>query len=178
VIDEMDQTIHDFCTRASHWLQRATGLTCYFVARVGVTLTAISVMANIANYFFPFLPGRTDMVTVALSVLILIDCIPRSIACQRGDEAVGSNAKPAELMRFTRGPFWRVLWVGFAIFDLAYMHWLSRPFASFIQDSAFALGCAVFYNFINVTPLPPGTSKLREWIRGFFSSRELARQEN
>jgi len=40
------------------------------------------------------------------------------------------------------------------------------------------LGFALFYNFINVTPLPPGTSKLKEWIKGFFSTPELARQEN
>jgi hypothetical protein len=178
MIAALDQAIHNFCTSVSHRLQRTTGLTCYFIARVGVSLAALNVLASIVNYFFPFLPERTDLVLAVLSALLLWSCVNCSIACQRGDEATGSDAKPAELMPYMGTAFWRVLWVAWAIFGLAAVHWLSHALASFVQDGAFSLGFALFYNFINVTPLPPGTSKLKEWIKGFFSTPELARQEN
>jgi len=178
MIDRMDAVVNGYCTKFSHALQRATGLTCYFVARIGLGLLALSIISEIINYYFRFLPERTSILTMVLCAIILIACVSRSIAIQKGEDSIGRNVKPAELMRYMDGAGWRLLWIVFSIIDI-FAFKPSHPVTSFIQDEAFALGCALFYNFIIVTPLPPGQNKVREWIKGLFSPpAELAKQEN
>jgi hypothetical protein len=167
VIDALDDKIHTICTSLSHKLQQFCGLTNYFIARVGVALTAISVIADVINYYHRFLPFASGIVGVVFDGLILISCISRSIACQRGDESVGNNTKPAHVLFYTERPFWRVLWVALTIWDTAIAVFSTNPLLAWLQLGTFSLGCAVFYNFIIVTPMPPGTNKVREWLSSF-----------
>src|SRR5271168_5052658 len=95
LIDKTDAVIHDACTKFSHRLQRATGLTCYFVAKVGVGLIALSCIAEIINYYFRFLPDPTSLFLTVLSVIILLSCVLRSVVIQKGEDSIGQNTKPA-----------------------------------------------------------------------------------
>jgi hypothetical protein len=167
VIDTIDDAMHAACTKFSHRLQQFCGLTNYFIARIGVGCTAISVIAGVINYYHQFLPMKSGIIEVVLGILILLSCVSRSIACQKGEDSVGANVKPAHVLFYTERPFWRVLWVGFSVMDFFFM-FLHHPwFLAWIQTGAFSFGCALFYNFIIVNPLPPGTSKIREFLNSF-----------
>jgi hypothetical protein len=173
------------CTKFSHRLQWATGLTCYFVARVGSGFCAINVMASMINYYFRFLPDRTSGVLLVINSMLLVLLVRDTMLCQRAEDSISRGIKPAELVIYdlTHAPFFRVFWIVAAAFDLLVLliRACTHPFhlfQSFLQNVAFSLGCALFYNFIVVNPMPPGTSKLREWVSRIFQAPKLAYQEN
>lgn len=184
LFNKLDQAILNFCTKFSHKLQRATGITCYFLARIGVALTAISVIADAINYFHQFLPGKTILFSVAVDGMILLSCFLRSVACQRGEESIGESTKPSELLLYMQTGLWRLVWVVFLVVDLftTATHVFGakhQPFmGTFLQQVMFSLGLSLFYYFIAVDPLPPGTSKVREWLSNFGRVLKPAYQTN
>src|SRR5271170_3934251 len=143
LIDKTDAVIHDACTKFSHRLQRATGLTCYFVARIGVGISALSLIASIINYYFPFLPMPTTVFEVVLGSVVLVSFFLRSVACQKADDALGSNVKPAQLLFYMTGPGWRLLWTGLMVIDffsfLLHAYFKGNPVGSFLQFQCFSL---------------------------------------
>lgn len=181
MVSLIDDAVQARCTKFSHALQRATGLTCYFVARLGTALAATDLIANAVNYYFRFLPSASTLFDVVICALLLFGMVQRSNACHKADEKLGDNVKPAELRPYTGGrfdAFWRVLWVFFSVVFLPMMFYYKPLFLSFVQNEAFQLGVAIFYNFVNVTPMPPGSNKVREWVKGLFAKRVLVPQEN
>jgi hypothetical protein len=166
-IDTIDDAMHAACTKFSHRLQQFCGLTNYFVARIGVALTAICIIASVINYFYQFLPEKSSFLLVVLGGLILISCVSRSIACQKGEDSIGDNVKPAHVLFYQERPLWRVVWVGFAIMDFCFSFMHHPWILALIQTWFFSLGCALFYNFIIVNPLPPGKNKVKEWLNSF-----------
>lgn len=169
-LDKLDKAILNFCTKFSHNIQRNIGLTCYFIARIGVAFTAISVIADVINYYHQFLPNKSIMANVVIGGLIMVSCFLRSLACQKAEDSIGSNTKPAALLLYTQGGFWRLIWLGFLCLDLAttavsvFGAHHTPLIATFEQHVFFSLGLSLFYYFIAVDPLPPGTSKVREWF--------------
>lgn len=179
IIDTADDKLHAACTKFSHKLQQFCGLSNYFIARIGVAFTAISTIANAINYYHQFLPSKSDFIMVVLGGLILISCVSRSIACQKGEDSIGNNTKPSHVLFYSERPFWRVLWVCMAIVDsLLTLNHLNAWFLSWIQIGAFSVGCALFYNFIIVNSLPPGTNKMREFFSNFGRQPVPVRVEN
>lgn len=174
IITTIDDAIHTACTRFSHKLQQFCGLTNYFVARIGVGFTAICVIADVINYYYRFLPEPSSLFLVVISLLILLSCIHRSIACQHGEDKVGENVKPASVLYYTERPFWRVIWTGLAVMDTGFAFRHSPFVLSWLQLGAFSFGCALFYNFIIVNPLPPGKNKVKEWLSNFGRQPQLA----
>jgi hypothetical protein len=171
IVFSIDKRINKFCTVVSHRLQRGTGLTCYFIARVGVGMMGLDVIAEIINAFFRFLPNKTPLVITFICCFVLLMCINRSRLCQRADDTLG-EALPRGLMAEIVGElnaFFRVFWLVWAIFDLAiFFAWPPHSLGRFIQQCLFSMGAFIFHNFVAVFPLPPGKSKVSEWIKAML----------
>lgn len=158
-------------TKFSHYLQRTLGITNYFVAKIGIALASLALSMGILDYFIPFLHSHTTKFSFFIKGLCIIDMIWRSFLCSKAEEAMyESDVKPAFLLRLSGNTFWRLCWIGFLAIDLAYFpgSWKKNHLPDIVDENFFSLGLAIFYYFIAVNPLPPGKSKVREWINGLF----------
>ena len=165
----LDAAILIACTKFSHALQRTLGLTCYFVAKIGVALTAVSVMLDVINYFFPFLAFKTSAILLCVSGLMFMIMVGQSICLAKAEDRLwsGDGVKPAELMPYVRSGTWRVFLVHLFVLNILWF-WTGPPFhywlCEFAERIFFPLGLVVFYYFVAVDPLPPGKSKIRSLI--------------
>jgi hypothetical protein len=167
VLKKIDSAILAGCTRFSHWLQRMTGLTNYFVANVGTGCAAIGMMLRIALFD-----------TVIYGAMMFV-AISTSLNCTRAqdDFLSGKITKPAELqMYYSLGNFVRLPFAALFLlqsFTLCLRlpqnpYWLLN-----IAGRTFpTLGFTTFFYFIVVDPLPPGRSKVRQLLERLLGVRE------
>jgi hypothetical protein len=175
VFERLDNFLIAKATSAAHRFQRLTGLTTYFIARIGVAISALSIIVEMLNYLYPFLSGKTSMGAMIIGFLCLLLAIQYSIVLGKAEESVGSNVKPAILLPFiTRSYVWRIFWLWGLAFDLVvfFAHHSRFVVLEFLWGPGYPLGLVIFFYFVKVDPLPPGKSKVREWIEGFTAVRE------
>jgi hypothetical protein len=169
----IDSAILVVCTRISHALQRAVGLTNYFIAKVGVGISALTLFADITNYFHQFLSDKSSLSYVMLLLFILYTLVYRSLACAKAEDYLwsGKVLKPSEILIF-KNRFVRLLWLVFLTCDVCLLPYRLHkyPLIDIFDKSGFSIGLFIFYYFIAVDPLPPGTSKVKE----FFSLKKQA----
>jgi hypothetical protein len=183
VFEKIDSVILAFCTKLSHALQKATGLTNYFIANIGVALMAISCMFSIANYFHQIFAEKTNVVDAVVSSAVLFITVRFSYYCtQAHDQLVtGSNVKPTELMDLIIVWPCRFILVLCVIGDILLSALLYKPgfqwIFSRVSKISYPLGLAIFLYFIAVDPLPPGKSRVREWLESFTRMRSHAAAE-
>lgn len=178
MIEKTDAVILAACTKVSHSLQRATGITNYFIAKIGIVLMAVVVMLDFPNYVFQFLRHKTLLSELCLDLILLIIAVYRSLQLTRAEEAlsVGNNVKPAGLIDCTQSVFWRFMWLIWSIIDAIVVcltphgrYWLLDVF----DQMGFSVGVAIFYYFVAVNPLSPRKSKIRNWLEKLVRGRTL-----
>jgi hypothetical protein len=179
VLKKIDSAILAGCTRFSHWLQRMTGLTNYFVANVGTGCAAIGMMLRIANYFHRMFDEPTTLFDTVIYGAMMFVAISTSLNCTRAqdDFLSGKITKPAELqMYYSLGNFVRLPFAALFLlqsFTLCLRlpqnpYWLLN-----IAGRTFpTLGFTTFFYFIVVDPLPPGRSKVRQLLERLLGVRE------
>jgi len=181
ILETVDDKLLDLCTKSSHKLQRATGITNYFVAKVGVGISSYALVIDLVNYVYQFFPEKGSIFSAGIEVICFADMIVRSIHCAKADKNL-DNIKPAFLFTYTRSNFCRLLWAGWFLFDVGTLFLEKLPVhyqTLYISRRVlFSLGLAIFYYFIAVNPLPPGKSKVREWIDSFGKVLRPITQEN
>lgn len=165
---EIDDAIISYCTRISHRLQRATGLTNYFIAKIGLGIACLSLGYEILNYFHQFLFDKTPLWDMIVASFVLCDMVFRSLLLSRFEDSQ-SDVKPNFLMwEINRGYKWRIACLGVSILlFFTFMVGLGNkpnPLREFIAYNVFPVGCAIFWYFILVDPMPPGKSRIREWL--------------
>ncbi len=174
-----DSSILRFFTKISHWFQRLTGLTNYFLAAICTIFVSLNLlMAIIAYWFSIFYRGRTDIVVVIMSVIQLIFWHYLYRQLMRADKSVISGQETIELEpRFDDdvSVFMRII-ISFIICILILLSLIS-PVAQMNPWEAATFYCSMvcifcFFYFAAVIPLPPGKSKIKEWatsISAFFA---------
>lgn len=181
MFQQLDDKIRRAATKFAHGLQRATGLTSYFLARIGVLLAAFAIVIETVNYFHQFLLYKTTTFDLCIAGPLIALLGWRSIIITKAEESIGSNSKPSILMPYlTESYFWRITWVVFTLMDILISCLIHSPSPVYetIRRVGFSSGITIFSYFILIDPLPPGTSKIREWISGLFHVPQVATQES
>lgn len=184
----LDAQVLLWCTKFAHWFQRLTGRTSFFIAKIGIGMSIWAMFVSIMNYWVPLLAHKTTWGTVAVRSFLLLGFLLDSIRCNKAEERLlnGYVALPhwVKLQRSIIGPMWRllglfvtvlVIGVVFGI-ELRKLPWSIMRWE--IIEAGFGPGFAIFMYFIHVDPLPPGTSKIREWIAGFGFGPKKVMVEN
>ena len=180
-IRALDDALLRVCTKVSHALQRATGLTNYFIAKLGLAFTGVAIVIDILNYLHKFLSKDTPMALMVLDVIILLEIYLRTWLLTKAEEQlwIDSTTKPRMLLfDVKRPPWWRITWIIGFIF-VSILCAIKPPegpyrFLEWVAGPVFPFGLVIFYYFVAVDPLPPGKNKVREWIESFRSHGELA----
>ena len=123
MFEKIDSGILAACTKFSHALQRMTGLTNYFVAKIGVALVAVSLLLEVLNQLHPFLRIRNSWVDLLFDALIFATLIDRSLQLTKAEDSLwaGKNTKPIGLMKYTTRPEWRLLWMVLLIVNIIHL---------------------------------------------------------
>jgi hypothetical protein len=175
----LDKALLSLAAKFAHRLQRLTGLTSYFIARLGVTISVLALLVYALNYGHHFLAHTSSFFGMVSSGICLLPLVWRSILVQKAEENLGSDVKPAILIvQLSEHWFWRMLWlsimpVGILLGWGCFMRSHYLVYEVF-NEVGYPLGISLFSYFIMVDPLPPGKSKLREWLGSLFPAPQRA----
>lgn len=181
LLERADNFLFAQATKFAHAVQRLTGLTTYFIAKLGVGVVAISIIIDILNYFYQFLTFKTYGWAAAVNLIGVVLVISWSRTLQKAEDCLGDAIKPAELgTLMVRGALWRKIYL--FVFVMALIGYCVHPgkfvVLQFWDSPGFPLGMLIFTYFLAVDPLPPGRSKVREWLESLTFMPELARQKS
>lgn len=158
-------------TKFSHWFQRLTGRSNYFIAKIGVFISAITTLIEISNYFSQFLWRKTGFMILVFCVVINIMTFIEANALDKADESLESETRVLHPL-LTHSMWSRLLWVGISLNNtgIACQQLLIvkefGPLDAFVQVGL-SYGTLIFYYFCEVEPLRPSKSKIREWLEKF-----------
>ena len=172
-MEKLDKKILALVTRICHKFQRITGRTNFFLAKLALFLVWMSIAVSTANFWLPLLHRKTDLFSLFLYVMISIGLLVDLKNCDKAEgQALEESKAKVNFDSLSSSWLWRVLWLVIALWDIAF----NLPTS--IGDSKgflvfkciyflFCPGFTAFYYLINVEPLPPAKSKVREWIEAF-----------
>jgi hypothetical protein len=157
------------------------GITNYFIANVGTVCAAVAMVLAITDYFVHIFSRQISLFFVVIYAILIIGMVWRSLQCMRAQESLlsGKTTRPAELMHYVmEKPGWRFSNILIFLLEVQ-MLWVVPPSRSYLVFEVIArtflwLGLAVFYYFIAIDPMPPGTSKARKLVESFMGTPELA----
>ena len=191
----LDDKVFLFCRKLAHWFQRMTGVTSYLLAKNCVILVLFVWVLNAINFFWPFLFVPTDLMNMlAISLVVwlhfgnfvqtirslsnlhdLLYTAGESFFVSRFRKINASDESPdvASILRISLLSMQVATYFGFFISSK------KSTFLFFdLIESSLLLWLVAFWYFVSISPLPPGTTKVGEWIKGFrLGGRKLASQK-
>lgn len=175
-LQRIDAKILSFFTKISHKFQIMTGRTNFFLSNIFLTLFALNVTENIINYWFNILTRKTNIVSLLFSLFFVVLISRDKINLKKADDTLfdsdGLSAKPR--FSLSSNHIVRLIMLAFACLSIISIYLIvigvppakiSRVFEIFHEMFPMILVC--YYYFIEVTPLPPGKSKIKEWLESF-----------
>lgn len=169
MLKALDRKIIEKLTKFSHWFQKLTGLTCYFFAKLGLFIVLHSLVIRAMNYFSPIITAHSSPIDILLLFFFGYLSAVEMCALNRAQE--NNTQGQVKVGGFSR-QFRMFLWI-FLMYEMYFLVFSIRnaPFKllEILAYVGFPFGTLFFCYFIEVTPLPPGKSKVRQWIEGFFS---------
>lgn len=173
LLETIDARLLALFTMFSHKFQRLTGRTNFFLAKLSVALVMLSVAVELVNYWIPILSRKSTLFNVATNGIIAIWLVMCAYQCDEADNQLFSSEKAKyDFLAFWVDPsILRIMWLCLSwVALIIYTPTLFAPKVSIIFDIidfSYAHGGALFYYFLSVDPLPPGKSKIREWVEAF-----------
>ncbi|MBI2063478.1 MAG: hypothetical protein HYT65_00580 [Candidatus Yanofskybacteria bacterium] len=168
----LDGKIIEKFTKFSHWFQKLTGLTCYFFAKMGLFVVLVGLFLRVLNYFIQFLTIETILPALDIFFLFFFGLIflRKIYLCNKAEE----NLFSSEVIRVEKESFvFRIWCLFFLVLDTTFLmpdlYEARYIMLEIMGRTGFFMGFTIYNYFVEVTPLPPGKSKVRQWIEGFFS---------
>ena len=173
-LERTDALILSFFTKISHKFQQATGQTNFFLAKCCIFLLGLSLCIHLINFFVRILNQETDIFLLSVMVVMGILLNKHLSLCEKEDKNLKNSIEkptknPREIGLFSL----RIITIFICFFTVNYYNLvkeLSQPKVSLIFEilnHGFSpVYCSYLY-FISVTLLPPGKSRIREWIESF-----------
>lgn len=167
LIEQIDAKILSHLTKFSHWFQRLTGLSNYILAKICLMLSSVSMFLLAISHWFPKLQmGNSSFFAFLAPIYFLADLLMMSNLdkAHSGLQASGSMAKNRYIAWLASDPPTRIFYITAGAYLVGEQYFFrSRLFFPLFGSSFF-----LFYGFARyfaaVDPLPPGTSKVRQWL--------------
>ncbi len=189
-----DKPLLAFFTKIAHSFQLLTGRTCFFLAYICISVFSIVALSSVVNYWLPVLYRETSL----SEVFVMAFFVPFGFwQCQI---AQGADRLQGEVKSFHRlyweNPVWKIVRVLLFFNVIAHLPqdfsacWYMVDLIRLTHRGVWIFGVlyhlsAWFYTggiyFAGVAPLPPGKSKVRQWLESFqagFSKLQPARSPN
>ena len=174
MVAKLDAFILDRLTRFCHWFQRLTGKTNYFLAKIFLFLALNSILVRIINHWIPLLGYETYLFFEILIALVIFPLYINDIySCDKSENRLLSGNELSKERFYSvnlNSIFWRILWLLLALIDVLSfisVFYTQRGVLLFKLLDDFALFIFLVSYLLNVEPLPPGKSKIKEWIESF-----------
>lgn len=177
-LEALDARIIGLSTRFSHWFQRLTGRTNFFIAKIGVGMTALSVFGMIINYWkHIFFTISTDLSTVMTAFIVLTWLAMIVYSCDDAENKLYSNSSPQKVryLGLEQGgmpdnAIWRLFLLTFTflsiplkVYQMGHIR-TSYYLMEILTGLFFTMGMTVASYFLVIDPLPPAESRVKEWI--------------
>jgi hypothetical protein len=165
-LERLDDRILMFFTNISHRFQRLTGRTNFFLAKVALFTHMFGAFISIANYWAPLMSIESGVVDVVVFMMTSLFSIIIVIWCEYAEKTFQSSGNllklewPHSIKILVRPTIFFLRSFIVSVCFLA-MQWIDV----LIQSCLFGLVIGLY--FVDVIPLPPGKSKIREWIELF-----------
>ena len=164
-MDALDKGIIRVFTRFCNWFQRLTGKSNFFLAKIVILLASVSCLIDGVNYFFHILPYEASGFLFVVNASLVGSGLYRAYFCDRAEEKLfrGEGIRFAQL----HTPQWfRLVLFFVAIFSIpsfSVVVTAQNPVPVFLSN-AWPTEMFLFFYLTEVVPLPPGTSKVKQWI--------------
>lgn len=171
ILEPLDERLLAACTRFSHWLQRNFGISNYFVAKIGIAFAGVDGLLDIANYFHRILAFKSSIVLLFLVCPYTFLLIWRSKSLTDAETRMLSERDQRTLDPLLQSSVvLRVMFVGGLVpllLQLPFIKVGNYPALDVFDHISFPFGLALYYCFVAVDPLPPGKSRVRQWLDSF-----------
>jgi len=170
-IEVVDAKILDAFTRFSHRLQRFTGRTNFFFAKLCAFIVTLALVMDILNFYHQVLVMKTSLFVIVLDCMLCIIMFLLAISCDQAENTAMSSERAVHPL-LVPDPFSRIIFlVASVVSSFAFIFFVSFGLTRYpileVIDRCFCPAFCAYEYFISVNPLPPGKSKVREWIDGF-----------
>lgn len=172
MLTKLDNYILSLFTKFCHWFQRLTGKTNFWLAKFTVFLMFFRDGIYLYNYWFPVLKQKTSLFdAVFVGLIAPLWSMWALWNCDQGEANKYSETKTKSRLSLIYSQKFRKFYLVFNFFIL-----LTEGISVFAKEGTLSfklvyviLGNAVtaFIYLVVVDPLPPGKSKIQEWIEGF-----------
>lgn len=173
VFERIDTKILSLFTKFSHKIQIITGKTNFFLARLVIIIMGISVVFFVLNIFTPLSSTRADPLLGGLAGVFWIYAVSKDWNKLEQAENDSLSEVPAKTRFFIKGEdcFSRILWGFFSIlFSRPLVNGILHPKIHWVIEiilHSFLFMITIYVYLTSVTPLPPGKSKVRQWLESF-----------
>lgn len=169
-LEILDERILALFTKFSHWFQRLTGRTNYFLAKVFLFVAVYCQLLVILNYWFRILTAPSNLVDIVLGSLLICTAAENAITADKAESHLFSEHETKPYIGVFVDKYVRIFAIAITIFGLATGAFLWSEVVqkrSLLLDTIVGLWwvyCLSAIYFASVDPLPPGKSKVRRWL--------------
>ena len=174
----LDKAMLDACTRMSHYVQRRTGLTNFFIAKcLGALAAGVALLDLIADYAVPrttedYVGGPTVLNDAILLVYLGYMLIIRPEHLEERF-LVDPSLLPKQYLIDGEPCRWRPILFSAAIFFPLAFSFVGKPVWMIVRSTG-AFWCLLSLYFMAVMPLPPGQTHIKEDVPGPTAAMEAS----
>ena len=184
MLSRLDEFTLSKLTKFAHWFQRMTGRTNYFLAKMGVLIILASITLTIVSYVAPTVPqeDRPSLIIVFLFGIFGIGEVCRMTELDKAErDFLNSTSSNPAKWSFPKEPTHRVFWIFACGITVLMSITYPRPTTIWtLGRDLFPFGVVLFRYFVDVNPLPPGKSKVKEFfeaVAAYLSPAKTAGSE-
>lgn len=159
--------------RFAHAVQRLTGRVSYSLARMCAVWCILRCALGAADRYVEWLdPEPSSMMQTVLFTVATYVWVALADDAARRTAAFFNNPKSAQPPKEMSGTsiFRPVIFAGIAFAVIGNLVNIFQGYAMSIPVGFGNVGIVSYYYLYDVTPLPPGTSKVRAWLRALVAS--------
>lgn len=174
-LKRIDDEILSFFTKISHKFQRLTGRTSFFLAKCCLVIMGFSIVVDMGNSIIPLLNKRTDILLFIIQIVWAYGISKDLNNCTKTENNILDEEKAKVPFELAWPAIGRLLFgVGVLILGgpefFGVLIGMTKSKISWVLEIAsknFFPALVAFSYFVTVNPLPPGKSKIREWLGSF-----------